>query len=391
MLEAVCDAAGRSASELTRRDVAFALLAKPAGEALAELPVLRRELMAARTPLSGAFWASAESMLSSIKAGTAMHGNVREWLEATGTEPIQLIPGELFLWPEPNERGPVTAELHALLVAHLEALVAEGTIDPDRLVAGDAAALGSYRQTQVDWLRSPLPDGRVPALAVADEEVDELLDAWDDEDRDARQILSELLEDVGPRPCPKGELRAAAARLRAELGSDDRWCRLLRAAAGVDPAGLPDDDRDLWLTLAAGVVAQRDEPPDGLLDDHSQVAWTMLEHSVWIAAVVVLARGGPGMVVDVDTLSREAAAFDFEAVDDGLDVDLDVDVEEEWFEDEAESLDDKASRLSVGLFTVVRLWQVLGAIDEDDRLTGLGWWGLPESLLHAWQPPDEQI
>lgn len=78
MLEVVCDAAGRSASELTRRDVALVLLTRPAEDALAELPALRRELMAAGNPLSRAFWASAESVLSSIRAGTATHGNVRE-------------------------------------------------------------------------------------------------------------------------------------------------------------------------------------------------------------------------------------------------------------------------------------------------------------------------
>lgn len=293
----------------------------------------------------------------------------------------------MFLWPKENERGPVTAELHSLLVGHLEALVAEGTIDPDRLVAGDAAALASYRQIQLDWLRSPLPDGRVPALAVADEEVDEFLEAWENEDRDARRILSELLSEVGPRLCPEAELRAACARLRDELGSDDPWHQLLPAAAGVDPASVPDDDRELWLTPGLRRCLQRDEPPDGVLDDNSQTAWAMLEHSSWIAAVVVLARGGPGTVVDVDALSRDVAEFDFEAIDD----ELDVDEEHEWFDDDdAEPVEDEASRLSVSLFTVVRLWRVLGAIDEDDRLTELGWWGLPESLLQAWQPPDEK-
>jgi hypothetical protein len=27
---------------------------------------------------------------------------------------------------------------------------------------------------------------------------------------------------------------------------------------------------------------------------------------------------------------------------------------------------------------------VLGAIDSDDRLTSLGWWGLPEAMRRAW-------
>jgi hypothetical protein len=42
------------------------------------------------------------------------------------------------------------------------------------------------------------------------------------------------------------------------------------------------------------------------------------------------------------------------------------------------------------LFTVVHLWKTLGAIDQEDRLTDLGWWGPPESLLRAWQPCDDQ-
>jgi hypothetical protein len=29
---------------------------------------------------------------------------------------------------------------------------------------------------------------------------------------------------------------------------------------------------------------------------------------------------------------------------------------------------------------------VLGAIDDDERLTPLGWWGLPEAMLRVWAP-----
>ena len=40
-----------------------------------------------------------------------------------------------------------------------------------------------------------------------------------------------------------------------------------------------------------------------------------------------------------------------------------------------------------GLFLpVTSLWQVLGAIDDDERLTPLGWWGLPEAMLRVWTP-----
>jgi hypothetical protein len=40
-----------------------------------------------------------------------------------------------------------------------------------------------------------------------------------------------------------------------------------------------------------------------------------------------------------------------------------------------------------GLFLpVTSLWQILGAIDDDDRLTPLGWWGLPEAMRRVWAP-----
>lgn len=389
MIEAVCDAAGRPAGELTRRDVAVALLARPAAESLAELSVLRRELMAAGNPLSTPFWTSAEAVLTSITAGGATIGSVRTWREATGTEPIDTLPSEIFVWPDEDERSPLAAELHALLVAHLEALVADGTIDPDRLATGDAAALAAYRQIQADWLHAPLPDGRVPADAVLNEKFDEYAAEWDDAERDARRVLGELLEEAGPRPCPEDELKAACARLRDRLDSDDPQYRLLRAAAGIDSAGLPADDREAWLTLAAGVVAQQDEVSEDVLDQDSQIAWMTLELADWVAAAVVLARGGPGTVVDPDSLSQEIVAFEFEATNDDDLLDADADVEDEWFDDDTESSEDAALTVSLGLFAAVRLWQVLGAVDEDHGLTPLGWWGLPESMLHAWQPRDE--
>ena len=40
-----------------------------------------------------------------------------------------------------------------------------------------------------------------------------------------------------------------------------------------------------------------------------------------------------------------------------------------------------------GLFLpVTSLWQVLGVIDDDERLTPLGWWGLPGAMLRIWAP-----
>jgi len=44
-------------------------------------------MLAAANPLSAVFWSSAEAILQQIADGEATVGDVRTWLEATGTEP----------------------------------------------------------------------------------------------------------------------------------------------------------------------------------------------------------------------------------------------------------------------------------------------------------------
>jgi hypothetical protein len=268
-------------------------------------------------------------------------------------------------------------------------MVTAGAIDPDRLLAGDKAALEAYEQAQVEWLYAPLPDGREPIWAVTDEDDEQFLQAWDEAEADAREVVDELLAGVGPRPCPEADLTAACDRLREGLRGLDWPHDVLRAAGGVDPAALPDQDRDLWLTLAAGVVACKEEPPDLYDDGASYAAWYALDHPSWIGAVVSLVRDGPGADADADALAHRAATFDFEDVDDDEPEPDEVDdqwpdVTDDWGPDYDEM------QLSIGFHTVAVLWRLLGAIDDDERLTALGWWGLPESLMRAWQPRDMQ-
>ncbi len=54
--------------------------------------------------------------------------------------------------------------------------------------------------------------------------------------------------------------------------------------------------------------------------------------------------------------------------------------------DEDEDEDEDFDELSIEelFLNVTAMWSVLGAIDEDDRLTPLGWWGLPEAMSRAW-------
>jgi hypothetical protein len=45
---------------------------------------------------------------------------------------------------------------------------------------------------------------------------------------------------------------------------------------------------------------------------------------------------------------------------------------------------DSAAILEAGLETVVTMWEALGAVDSERRLTVLGLWGLPAALRVAW-------
>jgi hypothetical protein len=105
-----------------------------------------------------------------------------------------------------------------------------------------------------------------------------------------------------------------------------------------------------------------------------------------------LAMGGPGTPASAADLARYVRDFDPDEViglaqtgpvavgDDGK-------VAEFAAPDDADFEDyDDFDELSVeGLFLhVTAMWSVLGAIDADDRLTPLGWWGLPEAMQRAW-------
>jgi len=370
--------ADRPVEALTRRDVARGMLAGPAADALAALPVLRRQLLAAGNPLSAPFWDGAAATMQKVADGSATVGDVQDWLEATGTEPAPII--GLHVWDEEDERSPLQAEMYGLLVAHLEELLASGTTDPDRLAAGDAAVLREHRRLQEEWMTSELPDGRVPMWAVSDEEDDKFLAEWDAAEAEALADLRAVLAELPDRPLPEVDLRRAAGRIRAVMAESGWPAGLLAACGGVDPQNLPSGDAELWLTFAAGIVTPQNELADddsdltdddddedepGLElseDEEALVALCALDHNDWLAAMTALARGGPGTPSSEDDLGRYLTEYDPDDFDDQADA-------------------------AAGMFLhAVALWRVLGAVDDDDRLTPLGWWGLPEALQRAWAP-----
>jgi hypothetical protein len=397
----VADLAARPLNGLTRRDVALALLTVPAADALACLPAIRRGLLAAGNPLSAVFWSSAEAILVTIDDGDATVGDVRMWLEATGTEPNGII--GLHVWDEQSERSQLAAEMHTRLVSHLEERLAAGEIDPDLLAAGDPVACRGHIALQERWMTSALPDGRVPMDVLLDEKDKEFLAEWDAADAEALSTIEALLERVGDRPLPYAELRAASERLREYIGRPNWPGQLLIECGGMRQEDLPADDAELWLGLAAGAASPQgpddwDEPGGGGGDlgevQSAVAAICAIDHFDWLAVITALAEGGPGTSAAAADLAAYVRDYDPEYPEAGEEDDQDRD--DAVFGDDVDDADDEPEEFDEfdelgmeGLFLpVTTLWHVLGAIDDDDRLTPLGWWGLPEAMRRVWAPSD---
>jgi hypothetical protein len=299
--------------------------------------------------------------------------------------------------------------MHTRLVSHLEEQLAAGEIDPDLLAAADPEACQAYIEVQERWMTSPLSDGRVPMDVLLDEKDEEYLAEWDAADAEALAATQALLGRVGDRPLPQADLRRAAGRLRRDLARAGWPGRLLTDCSGLRPKSLPSDDTELWLSLAAGVASPQgpddwDQPgpagpdgddPDDTDDSDSEIAAICaIDHFDWLAVITALAQGGPGTPASAADLAgyvRDYDPEDLDGPDDGPDdgppgaADGETPDDEDDFGDAY--FDDDDDLTLEGLFLpVTSLWQVLGAIDDDERLTSLGWWGLPEAMLRVWAP-----
>jgi len=390
----VAELANRPLKELTRRDVALALLTVPSEDALASLPGLRRGMLAAANPLSAVFWSTTEAILSKIADGDATVGDVRTWLEATGTEPNGII--GLHVWDEQSERSQLAAEMHTRLITHLEEQLAAGAIDPDLLATADPVACGAYIEAQERWMTSALPDGRVPMDVLLEEKDEEFLAEWDAADAEALTALQALLDQVGDRSVPFESLRLAGTRLREVIVEPDWPGQLLIECGGVRPKDLPADDAELWLLLAAGVAS-----PEGSDDwgapgggphetDSAIAAICAIDHFDWLAVITALAAGGPGTAAAATDLAAYVRDYDPDDGERGEDEDEVPDDADFGLDDAGADGDDEFDELGMeDLFLpVTALWQVLGAIDDQQRLTPLGWWGLPEAMRIVWAPSD---
>jgi hypothetical protein len=112
-----------------------------------------------------------------------------------------------------------------------------------------------------------------------------------------------------------------------------------------------------------------------------------IDHFEWLAVMTALATGGPGTSAAAADLAAYVRDYEPEVPGDedaGYQDDEDYDLADFGGVIDDEDFDELGME---SLFLpVTTLWQVLGAIDEDDCLTPLGWWGLPEAMRRVWAP-----
>jgi len=160
---------------------------------------------------------------------------------------------------------------------------------------------------------------------------------------EAARALVDVMDQVGERLCPLPSLRLACATIRSGVQEARPPYAGLATAAGLEATALPRDDQELWLAMASAVArGQADR----------------LEVADWLAIHAALTLFGQGTPADPRTLALCAAH--------GTDGDADLDA------------------LEAALTPVVERWQALEAVDATERLSALGWWGLPEAQRRAW-------
>jgi hypothetical protein len=204
------------------------------------------------------------------------------------------------------------------------------------------------------------PDMDEFELYLTDEDDDELIQQWEEAERECIEVLQEALPDVRAATPPEPALRQAAARIRQGVGQGEYPYLQLAAGAGWGE-DLPADDRELWLGTTGAFASLRMESG---LDTETEARLVSLELVDWVGAVIGLVRAGVGAVADPEDLVRY--------IDECPEIDGETDP-------------DDALHVETAFYTIIAGWRATGALDSKDRLTPLGWWGLPRALGWAWQ------
>lgn len=214
-----------------------------------------------------------------------------------------------------------------------------------------------------------MPADMAADLQELDEEMDSFLDDWDEADRQAVALLREALPQARGAS-PPASVALAAAMLRQRLRKGAFELRPVLRTNGWKKR-LPADDARLWIETVGGLILMRD---DTGLAPEDEALLASLEHGDWAGAVIGMVRGGVGAPATARRLVSYIGTCP---------------------EIEGEVDDDERDLVADAFDLILPIWQAAGAIDDRQRVTELGRWGLPRSLAWAWAgdfdaPSDDQ-
>jgi hypothetical protein len=200
-----------------------------------------------------------------------------------------------------------------------------------------------------------------------DEEMDAWIDEWEQVDADAAAILKNACsEQIGASP-PAEDVARAAAALRAGVGDAGWEWRYFVNACGW-PKQMPDDDGQALVEAVSASISPLEDPQT---DVEEQAAVASLLHADLVGLVVGLVRRGVGA-----EMTAEAWQTDIDAVPE--------------IDDDSDDLEAELDAFELAVEVLAPLWETLGVLDADRRLTELGRWALPNGLLDVWEGDREE-
>jgi hypothetical protein len=149
----------------------------------------------------------------------------------------------------------------------------------------------------------------------------------------------------------------------------EEWKAVDRAAAEYlaeripEVRAVPDDDDARWLGALAETISPSEEPRENEIELVSAVM--ALQHADWLGLALGVVHRGPG-----SALEPELVQADIERLED--------------VDGELEDPEGHLAVLDMALLNLTPRWQDLGVMDEDQRLTERGVWGLPRALFRTW-------
>jgi hypothetical protein len=149
----------------------------------------------------------------------------------------------------------------------------------------------------------------------------------------------------------------------------EEWEAVDRAAAEylaerIPGAGdVPTDEEARWLDALAETISPSKEPSEDEIESVSAVV--ALQHADWLGLALGLVDRGPGSVLDPALVQVDIQRLE------------DVD-------GEIEDPEGHLAVLDMALIHLTPRWQDLGVLDENQRLTDRGAWGLPRALHRIW-------